>query len=73
VQDIRRALVPEVDPLLPHVSEAGSLRVWGTKGECSEWLWQGIGVTVILGKEVPAAEPLRVSGPTSGTSNRLVI
>jgi len=53
--------------------KAGSLRVWGTKGECSEWLWQGIGVAVILGKVVPAAETLRVSGPTSGTSNRLVI
>ena len=53
--------------------KAGSLRVWVTKGECSEWLWQGIGVMVIFGKEVPAAETLRVSGPTSGTSNVLVI
>ena len=38
-----------------------------------DWLWQRIGAKVIVWEEVPATEMLRVSGPTSGTSNVLVI
>jgi hypothetical protein len=37
------------------------------------WLWQGIGAKIDPWKKVPAAQTLRVIGPTSGMSSVHVI